>query len=293
MNKILVINLARFGDIVQSTPMLHGLKIKYPECRLTLMINKQFSYVRPIIPDVDHFVEVDFGRICKLFYSGDTFVEDTYNYFKDFFGNLKEKRFDKIINITPHYAGVYTAMLAGSATSMGTRMSEWQKYYINITRHWKTLSFHVVDLFVKMAGLSQQRIIPKLNVDAAAIKSADQFLKKSGIKKDEMLIGFHTGASKPEKQWPDEFFYEVAEKIIVNLNARIILFGTESESSINNKILNIKEGRVLNASGKTNAVELASLLSRLNIFITNDTGPMHVAAAGGTKVISVHMGKEQ
>jgi hypothetical protein len=141
---------------------------------------------------------------------------------------------------------------------------------------------------MKIAGLAPRRAAPQLAVPAAAAHWAQEFLRARGYRNGMKLVGFHAGASTREKQWPVEYFIELGEKIRAAGQSMIILYGSDPEDDISGHL-----GRsCINALGATTIPQLAALLQVTDILITNDTGPMHIAAACGTRVISIHMGKE-
>ncbi len=105
----------------------------------------------------------------------------------------------------------------------------------------------------------------------------------------DILVGFcaSVGNSVRARQWPKENFRELATRILVEEgNARIILTGTREDAALNEFI---RDGRprILNLSGKAGLEELFCLLAAMTIFISNDTGPMHVAAAQGVPTLGL------
>lgn len=288
MKKILVINLARLGDIVQAAPMLQALKRQYPDASVTMLVNSRFSEVCSLMPWVDETVAFDFGRAGQYIVGDHACIEFAYDHIKQFYELLKKRQFNRVINITPHYIGIFSALLAEQKTKTATYDSDWPLYYMNVTRHWNTLPYHMADLYKKIAGLPPGRETSKLHVDGATARWAEQFLYNHGFRDGMQLIGFHTGASTKEKQWPAEYFRELGEKIIDTMQAKIILYGSKSQNDISDYFGTC----CINAQGRTTISQLASLMQRTNILVTNDTGPMHIAAACGTKTISIHMGKE-
>ena len=119
-------------------------------------------------------------------------------------------------------------------------------------------------------------------------KKIDNLLSKLKFKK---LIGIHTGLAETSKyrMWKIDNVERLIKKI---LNSKkdtiIILTGTNADQEINNKIIKkINNPRLINLSGKTNVEELSYLMTKFNVFISNDTGPMHLAAAMKTKTIGL------
>jgi len=288
LKKILVINLARLGDIVQAAPMLQALKKQSPDASITMLVNKKFSEICTLMPWVDETLELDFSRAGQDIVGECACIESAYEYLKDFYGLLKLKQFSRIINITPHYIGIFSALLAEGENQLTQLFSDWSLYYVNVTRHWNTFPYHMADLYKKIAGVSHETSTAKLQVAAATERWAEQFLSDQGVPKGMPLIGFHTGASTKEKKWPSGYFIELGKKIINTLNAKIILFGKGALEDISCHF----GANCINAQGRTTISQLAALLQKTALLITNDTGPMHIAAACGTKIISLHMGKE-
>jgi heptosyltransferase-2 len=115
-------------------------------------------------------------------------------------------------------------------------------------------------------------------------------LERLGIPKTEQLkpiIGIFPGASYgPAKMWGAEKFRMLAEKIVKTGKAKILVFGGNKEKELGEIIQNKTDG-IINLCGKTTARELMALIKKCNVFITNDTGPMHIASALNVPVIAI------
>ncbi len=106
---------------------------------------------------------------------------------------------------------------------------------------------------------------------------------------NQKIAGINAGASFGNaKRWEEKYFAEVIEDLLNN-NFCVILFGIESENPINQKILSHlqKSDKILNLSGKTSIPELMAYFLKLQILITNDSGPMHIAAAFNIPTIAL------
>lgn len=292
MKKILIINLARFGDIVQTIPMIEGINHKYPGCEITMLVNSGFINVCSVIPGLHRTVGLDFRSIYNLIFKEGAAIEDGYQYIKQQFFELRKLRFDKIYNITPHDIGIITTYLSGKENEFWSNITDWSKYYINITKNWSTLTLNVVDLFKRIANVSRVECTNKIKIDAKLCSYADKILKSYNVSKNCFLVGFQPGASTDDKKWPLNYFISLADGIINGLNAKIILFGGKGDMSDGTAIEEKYKASVINMIGKTDIMQLSALMSKTDILITNDTGPMHIASFSGTKVISINMGKE-
>jgi len=154
---------------------------------------------------------------------------------------------------------------------------------------------HVVYTFLdllKPLGIKKTvEKLPQLNYSNNDKKNIDNSLKKYNIAKKDFLVGFGIGAAESAKSrmWPKERFAELADKIIKKYNAKIILFGNKKEKSLINKLQDLIENKnnSFNVAGLVNVREMFYLISLCKLFIGNDSGPMHVAAAQGVKTIGL------
>jgi len=154
---------------------------------------------------------------------------------------------------------------------------------------------HVVYTFLdllKPLGIKKTvEKLPKLNYSIKDKKNIDNLLKKYKIGKKGFLVGFGVGAAESAKSrmWPKDRFANLADHLIKRYNAKIILFGNKEEKSLIDKIQNLIENNnnSFNVAGLVNVREMFYLISMCKLFIGNDSGPMHVAAAQGVKTIGL------
>ncbi len=119
-------------------------------------------------------------------------------------------------------------------------------------------------------------------------RSADEFLCNSGVRKDTLRIAIGAGASYGSaKCWPPSRFAEVANRLRSEADADVILFGTAAEASVSTAISGEMRTPPIDLTGKTAIADLPALLSQCHLFIGNDSGAMHVAAAVGVPIVAV------
>ncbi len=292
MKKYLIVCLARIGDILQSLPLIQLIKTNDPDSRIALMVNVKYRELTALIPGVSECYDMDFDYLHKSMHAEPASIETLYGYFNTTFSDIRKKKYDHIINVTPHYIGVYAAFLAGAEKLLTSDRGDWNNFYLFITLNWQLLPFHLSDLFIKIAGLESRPNRPCIQINNQAENLAESFLKQAGHDRDRMLIGLNTGASEIEKKWPEEYFLELTKLLIEYFDCTIILFGTRADNVNSKKFIELFPRNIINAVEKTSLVLLAALIDRTELFITNDTGPMHLAAACSTRIISLHMGKE-
>lgn len=133
--------------------------------------------------------------------------------------------------------------------------------------------------------------IPVLAASAEQAIAAEKLLAAYGIKSnDQSLIALNAGATNSRaKCWPEDRFAQLADKLVSEIDAYIVLIGAGSERENADRIISqMNSGnRAINLAGKTSIAELIGLLARCNLLVTNDTGPAHVAAALGTPTLTI------
>ncbi len=161
------------------------------------------------------------------------------------------------------------------------------RYFFNVVPNRNYNPFHLVDMYIKIGGVIPNRKGLFFEVIKESEEKALLFLKKEGILEDDMLIGLHLGASKSDKTWPVKSYAALADLMYQAFSAKILVFGSPSEADLAEEFKILTNAPHMNLVGKTNLERLASLLKKCTLFITNDTGPLHIATAVHTKVIDI------
>jgi ADP-heptose:LPS heptosyltransferase len=101
------------------------------------------------------------------------------------------------------------------------------------------------------------------------------------------IVGIHPGAHAPSKRWPAEYFAAIADELVSRFHASIVLIGSPSEGDIGRAVIHRMDAPAVNLVGRTSLGALAALLSRLDLFIGNDSGPAQIAYAVDTPSITL------
>lgn len=128
----------------------------------------------------------------------------------------------------------------------------------------------------------------RLEVQEAQCKRAGEMLLAAGVLPHKLRIAVGAGASYGSaKCWPPERFAEVADRLVAETGAQVILFGTAGEIPVANAILAGMRHKPIDLTGKTAIADLPALLSQCHLFLGNDSGAMHVASAVGLPVLAI------
>ena len=291
---ILILSMTRMGDMIQTTPLIRGLKEKYPTAKITLLVTSDFASAVPLIPDVDESIVIDLRQFDKQDNWEDLSWIKIYRYLEKSLEDIKSRNFDLLVNLSHskfsalmvRYLGIKN-VVGFYCNDIGNRMTghPWMQYFSVEVFNRKYNEFNLVEIFsrsggVDVRGRTIEVVRPQNQLSVDTLMSFGE---------EDILIGFQAGSSLEDRRWPLRSFANLADMLIENLNARIVIFGVESENEVAEEIKNSAKNkdRISNLAGKTNLSELSRLLEKCKYLVTNDTGTMHLAAALGTKIVGL------
>lgn len=138
---------------------------------------------------------------------------------------------------------------------------------------------------VELLGLKADRIAPNLIITESELEHADDIL--TGLSDKGPLIGINPGAFRPSRMWSARGFKQIARWLIEEMSASIVITGGEKEKSLAESIArSLPEESVRTVTG-VSIMRFAALIRQMSLFITNDTGPMHIAAAVDVPIIAL------
>ena len=277
--RILIVRTDRIGDVLLSTPVIKALRQKYPQAYISMMVA---PYARDIVEANPYLDEV-------IIYDKDIKHKSWMRSLK-FASRLKKKRFDLAIILHPTNRMHLIAFLAGIPLRLGYN----RKFgFLNNLRkkHTKQEGLrheaeYNLDLLsdLGVGGNARDLFMP---IKTESEEWAKDLLASNGIKETDKLLAINPGASCPSKIWPADRFAQVAETLAKRHNFRILIVAGAKDIPLANMVAKKLGGRALNLSGKTSVSHLASILKRCSLFISNDSGPVHIASSLGVPVISI------
>jgi lipopolysaccharide heptosyltransferase II len=277
--RILVVRTDRIGDVVLSTPVIKNLRRYFPYSYIAMMVS---PYTKELIegnPYLDEVIVYDKENKHKSWFSSMRFSI-----------NLKKKKFDLAIILHPTNRVHLVTFFAGIPKRLGYN----RKLGFLLTDripHTKQLgqkheSEYNLDLlrYLGLKDLENQIFVP---IKEEAKKYVDQLLKKQGIREDDFLIAVHPSATCPSKRWPLERFAELCDKLKEKYNLKILVVAGPKDIDLAKELIEMMKEKAINLAGRLSLGELAYLLKRCRLFISNDSGPVHISSAVGTPVISI------
>lgn len=275
---VLIVRTDRIGDVILTLPMIPALLAKFPGLRISMLIR---SYTQEL---VDGFAGLD-----------GTLTYDDGNRPKGFFAlvsELRGRRFDLVFVVHPRFRLALMTLLAGISTRVGTGY-RWYSFLFNkrVFEHRRTAEKHEAqsNLSLLQAIGCDVRNIPSvtLEVSASARKAADLELKRLGIQTSKKLVILHPGSGGSARDWSAQNFGDLA-KVLKEDGCSVVITGSQSEKPLVDDVVKRSNGTAASSAGRLSLKELSAFIGSARLFVSNSTGPLHIAAAMGTPVIAFY-----
>jgi heptosyltransferase-2 len=288
LKKILVINLGGVGDFLLSTPALRALRKKFPEAVLALLVTKRIDELAKDISCINEVFafHVGYGGMMpagKLFINLITLLKLRLRHF-DMAVNMRTLETDKGAENIRRLLGVIRPKKTAGRNTDG-RGSFFDISIPETLRGQKHEMEHDLDM-AKALGAQRDDETIDLPVDEASHHKVRRLLESEGIDSNTILVGIHPGGM-PSRRWPLENFARAIEEIRAKISCRFVITGSGSEAELANRLKAVDPALVADLCGRLTLKELGALISRCHLYISNDTGPMHMAASLKVPLVAI------
>ncbi len=278
--KVLVRATNWVGDLVMSTPALAAIRDNYPDAEITAIVRPPLQELLEGSPWVDAFIPYD-----RRTYSGATGAARLGS-------ELRKYKFDRAILLQNAFEAAFITFLAKVPVRMGYRTDGrglLLTHGVKVSE--ETKKKHQVYYYLDMLsalGLKADKSSPRLFLSDKDRECSRAVLKENGIGGNGLIVGINPGAQYgAAKKWFPERFAEVADRLAEQYGAQTLIFGGPGDVGSAGAVEAAMKGRAVNLAGKTGLRGLMALVKECSIFITNDTGPMHISAALGVQTLAV------
>lgn len=298
MDRILVINLTRMGDIIQTSPLVSGLRQRHPRAEIGLLVLKAFAGAARLVPGVDRLLELDQDQAVARLLDPDRSLAARASWFSALAAELRGEGWDLVFNLSHSRDSAVLARLLARGEVRGIVLRndgrtvvhhDWARYFFCVTGNRAVNSFNLVDIYRLVGDLGAgEGPALALEVGPAAAARAAELLAHLPAGRRRPLVMIQPGASRENRRWPGERLAAVMRRLHEELGAAFLLCGSAGEAPLCAEVARSAVGLpLLDLAGHTSLEELAALCSRADLLITNDTGTLHVAAARGLRSVSL------
>ncbi len=278
--RILIFNVNWLGDVLFSSATIRNIRRNYPDSYIACAIPGRCYPIlkdNPYLDEVIIFDEQDRhkGMLAKL----------------NFVSLLKSKKFDTVFLLHRSFSRALICRLAGINQRIGHYTRKRAFLLTKKIIPPKKDSLHRIDYYLDLIEKSGLRIEDRyldFFFSLSDENHVEDFLNRNSIGKNDFIIALNPGGNWMPKRWPVDYWAQLADRLISETGAKVIITGSASDSKLASQIKEKMKQAPLIACGILNIKQLGALVKRAGLFITADTGPLHIAnAVGAKKIIAI------
>lgn len=295
--KILVIQLARLGDIYQSWPSLRALMRTNPGVEIDVLVRPRFSSALDGLDGINEKIEMPMTKIFSSILSNE--LNDAESMAQamvdtsEFIDTLSANNYDQVINLSfSPMSSFLTKLLEADGVEVKgySRQSDGflsipddaSAFFYAQTGVRSSNRFHVNDLFAEVCGVVLEE------QDYNQMVSHDLPNLVSELIGHEDYVVFHVGASQAKKALSEMKVVNLMKRIHSSRSEKVVLIGSKEESEIAMRVVEqVRSDKLVNLVGKTQLVDLFPLIRNAKLLIGADSGPIHISSLVATPVYNL------
>jgi len=274
-DRILISRMKFIGDVVLTTPVVRAVRERFPSAHIAYLAEKQAVSLLEGNPHLNELIAFDFSK--------PGFLEQLR-----VIQRLRKGKFDVFIDL---FCNPRTALLArssGAPVRIGKEVRGRGRLYtdriVDDGKPKTAVEYHYQ--YVQPLGVERTHVQTEIFLSDAEKREAGIYLKWQDVDLEKPIVGLHPGATWPAKVWPAERFADLIDLIKAKLDVQVVVTQGPRDAAIIDKI----SGLAIGNATFLKAVplrQLAAVLSKFSVYVANDSGPMHIAAAVGTRTIGI------
>ena len=286
IKRILIVRTDRIGDVVLSTPTLTAVRKAFPKAYIAMMVSQETKEIVMSNPYLNEVIIYD----KKVRQRG---IFKTLQ----FAGWLRDKRFDLAFILHSTNRVNLVTFLAGIPRRVGYKRGKMDFLLTDKLDYKKRLgdkheAEYSLDV-LRHIGIDAEDSPLVMPVDKRSENKIEELFRENGLKQGEKILVLHPGASDASKMWPQENFAKTADALIEKFGLRAVLISGREHIDLGEKVRNLMKHEPVFLCGKTSLRDLAVLFKKTSLFISNDSGPIHIACAIGAPVVSIFSRNEK
>jgi ADP-heptose:LPS heptosyltransferase len=296
--QVLIVNITRLGDVIQTVPLINRLHHEWPDVAIDLVVDQRLEAVAGLLTGLRHVITRDFHDLRSTPATATTLSSALV----DWAATVATTVYDRVINLTFTPQSGRLAALFQVPDTRGVTIghggtpivkNSWLAHVVDLQQTRRVNRFNLVDLYA-LGGSGPGPFCPiRLSIPSDAEQWATQRLLRLGT--DRIPIAVQIGANQARKAWRPEYFGRTMAAMNRERNVAFVLNSPKNEvDSVQQAVRAYQQaGGVSHACDiieNADVPQLAAVLRRCRLLLTNDTGPMHLAVGVGTPVIDLSVG---
>lgn len=278
--KILITKFGAIGDLVLAVPSFRMLSRRFPNAFISLLVDSKLAPLVERCPYLDELIT--FERASK---------NDPWIRLFKLAKRLRGRSFDLSVDLQNNWKSHVLSFLAHIPKRYGYKRGMSGFLLTHPVLIWDRNLSPVEHQFqvLKRAGVVHYEDTSELWPQPADEQYINQLFNEKGIAGAKPIVGLVLGSSArwPTKRWAVERFLELSKQLIERSHCQVALLGTSEDQDLANIFEQAHLKQVFNFIGKTTLAQLISLIKRLNVLVTGDTAPLHMASAFDTRIVAL------
>jgi heptosyltransferase-1 len=276
--KVLIVKPSSLGDVIHALPVVRLIRAHLPTARIDWFINRELTPLLEGDPDLYRLFPFD-----RRGWRGPLGWPEAWSTVQE----LRAQRYDWVIDLQSLARSGLLAWLSRGQFTIGLADSrEGAPAFHDVSVPRPSAQTHAVDWYLEVLrplGIpihDRYTWLPEREWAAAPVRA--RVAAQPGVR----WIGLQPGARWLNKRWPVEHFATLARQLAQDPGLRVVVFGSKGDAPLGDTLAAASPDRILNLCGRISLPEVIEWLRRCAVLVTNDTGPMHLAAAVGTRVVA-------
>jgi len=273
---VLIIKPSALGDVVHTLPVLNLLRRHWPSAQISWLIDSRFAGLLQGHPQLDQIITFDRNRFARSWHNPVAAIE-LFRFLK----NLGERNFDLVIDLQGLMRSGWLTAFTEAPVRVGfSNAREFAHLFYTHHVPVDSMEQHAIERYLSVTqaiGCGREPVEFNFVTDEADAQHVDQLI--NGVGHYAVLL---PGTNWPTKRWPVESFAALIDPLREGFGLTSVIAGGPDVGEIASRI-----PAPINVVGKTNLRQLVAMLSRADLVIANDSGPMHIASALGKPLVTM------
>ena len=288
IQRILLIRLSSIGDVLLASPVAEKLRQHFPKAHITWVVETKSKDViegNPFVDEVLVWHRKNWNEQARQKKEYLQLIHLNYNFLQ----SIRALRADLVINMQDDFRSAALANISGARYRICSKtFRESNRWFANILVD-NTLEKHAMLQYVSLLsplGIGVKDTHMTMPFTSEDIVYSNSLLVEQGLQPKQFAV-LNPAASSENKIWPTKYYAALADLLIEKCNTPVVFLGADSDRALVAEIICKMNHKAHDFSGKTTLKQLGALVQNAQIFISGDTGPLHIAAAVGTPTVSL------